>query len=50
MTFDQICEVARLTPTERDQAAWFLAQYRAKRVYEELRIAPEKRKAAPSPS
>lgn len=46
MTFDQICEVAKLTPAERDQTAWFLAQYRAKRVYEELRVAPEKRRAS----
>ena len=41
LTFNQICEIAKATPEERDKAAWFLAQMRAKKTYEELRtIAP----------
>lgn len=41
MNFHQICEIAKLTPTERDDVAWFLAQFRAKKVYEELRLGPD---------
>lgn len=37
MTFDEICRVARATPEELDQTAWFLAMMRAKKIYEELR-------------
>lgn len=42
MTFDDIMRIARATPEERDQCAWYLAMLRAKRIYEELRKCPEK--------
>lgn len=37
MTSDQLCQIGRLTPEERDKAAWHLAMFRAKKTYEELR-------------
>lgn len=36
MTFDEICDIAQLTPAEREDAAWFLGAYRMRRTYEEL--------------
>lgn len=38
MTFEDIARGC--TPEQRDQLAWFLAQLRARRTYEELRICP----------
>lgn len=37
MTFDWICR--GLTPAEREQMAWFLGQYRARKTFEALRKA-----------
>lgn len=38
-SFHQFCRIFRATATEREQLAWHLASYRARRTYEELRKA-----------
>lgn len=42
MNFNEFCRMAKVTPAERDQVAWFLAQYRAKRIYDELKTEEAK--------
>lgn len=36
-TFDELCRSLKVTATERDQLAWHLAMFRARKTYEELR-------------
>jgi hypothetical protein len=43
--FDDFCAGAKCTPTERDQLAWHLAMFRARRTYEELMKCPSTRPA-----
>lgn len=37
MTFDELILTFRCTESERDELAWFLAMFRARRTYEALR-------------
>lgn len=39
MTFDELCRDVHCTPEERDQLAWHLAMFRARKTYEKLRKA-----------
>lgn len=35
--FETFCSWANCTPAERDQLAWFLAMFRARKTYEALK-------------
>jgi hypothetical protein len=44
-TFNELCVECRVTLIEQEQLAWMLAMHRAWKTFEELRIAPSKRRA-----
>ena len=41
MTFHELCRANDVTPAERDDLAWFLALYRARMTWEDLRSPPK---------
>ena len=40
ITFDELCRREKATYAERDKLAWYLAQMRARTLYERLRPQP----------
>jgi hypothetical protein len=40
-SFDELCRSARVTPAERKELAWHLAQHRARKTYDALVVDRE---------